>query len=98
MDIDLKALAESQAAICRVFANPKRVLIMWSLAEREMCVTEISLAIDASLQCTSQHLHLMKDVGILDSHRDRQTVYYQIANHGYMERCKLLSQGCTGCK
>jgi ArsR family transcriptional regulator len=98
MDINLKALAESQATMCRVMANPKRVLIMWSLADREMCVTEISLAIDASMQCTSQHLHLMKDMGILESHRDRQTIYYQIANTGYMERCQLFSQVCPGYK
>jgi DNA-binding transcriptional ArsR family regulator len=93
MDMELKALAEIQASMCSVFANPKRVLILWSLAEREMSVTEISLAIDASLQCTSQHLHLMKKTGILDSHRDGQTVYYHIVNNR-LKRCQLSRRIC----
>ena len=92
--MELKVLAESQATMCSVFANPKRVLILWSLAEREMSVTDIALAIDASLQCTSQHLHLMKKTGILDSHREGQTVYYHIIDGRLTERCQLLQRIC----
>jgi len=92
--MELKALAESQATICSVFANAKRVMILWSLAEREMSVTEISLAIDASLQCTSQHLHLMKKTGILNSHREGQMVYYHIVNDKFTEKCQLLRLIC----
>ena len=94
MDMELKALAERQASMCSVFANPKRVLILWSLAEQELSVTEIAMAIDASLQCTSQHLNLMKKTGILDSHREGQTVYYHIVNDGLSKRCQLLRQIC----
>ena len=92
--MELNALAESQATMCSVFANPKRVLILWSLAERELSVTDIAMAIDASLQCTSQHLHLMKKTGILESHREGQTVYYHIIDDRLTERCQLLQRIC----
>lgn len=95
MDVELKALAESQASICGVFANAKRVMILWSLAEQEKSVGEIASAIEASLQCTSQHLRLMKDMGILDSRRDGQTIYYFIAENELTERCRLLIQAHT---
>ena len=91
-DTDLKALAESQAAICGVFANAKRVMILWSLAEQEKSVGQIAAEIEASMQCTSQHLHLMKDIGILDSRRDGQTIYYTIVRNGLAERCQLMLQ------
>lgn len=90
--MDLKTIerAHQQADICAVFANPRRVLILWTLVEREKSVGEIATAVHASLQSTSQHLHLMKDKDILKSRRDGQTVYYRIANHGVLAKCPLL--------
>ena len=90
MNVEQKALAERQAAVCSIFANAKRLMILWSLAEQEKSVSEIALAVEASLQSTSQHLHLMKNMGILDSRRDGQTIYYRIVRNEIMERCQLL--------
>ena len=90
MDAEVMALAENQSALCSVFANPKRVLILWSLAEHEKAVTAIAHSIDASLQNTSQHLSLMKGAGILKSRRDGQTIYYHIADDFLHGRCRLL--------
>ena len=89
-DVDRKALAERQASLCSVFANARRVLILWSLREEEKSVGEIATEIEASLQCTSQHLRLMKDMGILDSRRDGQMIYYTIVQGGLVEHCQLL--------
>jgi len=94
MNVALKASAETQASICSVFANAKRVMILWSLAEQERSVGEIASSIEASLQCTSQHLHLMKKMGILDSRRDGQTIYYRIVNNNLNEKCQLLLLAC----
>ena len=90
MGAEVMALAESQSALCGIFANPKRVLILWSLAEQEKAVTAIAQTIDASLQNTSQHLSLMKGAGILESRRDGQTIYYHIADDFQSGRCRLL--------
>ena len=87
---EFKALAESQAAICSVFANAKRVMILWSLADREKSVGQIASAIEASLQCTSQHLNMMKQMGVLDSRRDGQTIYYHVVRDDLVERCKHM--------
>lgn len=90
MDAEVMDLAESQSALCGIFANPKRVLILWSLAEHEKAVTAIAQTIDASLQNTSQHLSLMKGAGILESRREGQTIYYHIADDFQHGRCRLL--------
>jgi DNA-binding transcriptional ArsR family regulator len=91
-DEEFLELAESQAGICGVFGNAKRVLILWTLGEREMSVGEIASAIDCSLQNTSQHLRLMKDKDILASRREGQTIYYRIKKNDWMEGCHLLLQ------
>jgi DNA-binding transcriptional ArsR family regulator len=91
-DAELMELAKNQAGICGVFGNAKRLLILWTLGEGEMSVSEIASAIDCSLQNTSQHLHLMKDRHILASRRERQTIYYRIKHNELMEGCRLLLQ------
>lgn len=82
--------AKRQAEICSVFANYRRVLILWTLVERERSVSEIATAVDASLQNTSQHLRLMKERGILQSHRNGQTIHYSIAPDTLPAKCWLL--------
>jgi DNA-binding transcriptional ArsR family regulator len=94
MNVELRAAAESQATIYGAFANAKRVMILWSLADQEMPVGEIAAAIGASMQCTSQHLRLMKDLGILESRRDGQMIYYRIVDSGPTESCQLLIRAC----
>jgi TusA-related sulfurtransferase/DNA-binding HxlR family transcriptional regulator len=86
-------LAVRQASICSVFGNTKRVLILWALAERKMSVSDIAVAINASLQNTSQHLRLMEDRGILTSHREGHNIYYALAGHELMKNCGLLKFG-----
>jgi DNA-binding transcriptional ArsR family regulator len=90
MNAEQEIRAERRAAICSIFANAKRVLILWSLAEQEKSVTEIALAIGASLQSTSQHLGLMKRHSILESRREGQTVYYRIAQNVSLQGCVLM--------
>jgi ArsR family transcriptional regulator len=62
------------------------------VAGAEKSVTEIAEAIGASLQNTSQHLHLMKEKGILCSRREAQTIYYSLAKTNIAENCLLLTQ------
>lgn len=90
MDAARKILAKQQAAMCRVFANPTRILILWTLAEEEKTVSEIAIAVGASLQNTSQHLRLMKEKGILKSRREAHAIYYHVCQNECPERCQLL--------
>jgi len=95
-NLQTKSLAKERAALCRVFGNVQRVLIVWALGENEVSVGDIASAIDASLQNTSQHLRLMKDKGILKSRRDGQTVYYRVADNELVKSCHVLLQKIEG--
>jgi DNA-binding transcriptional ArsR family regulator len=78
MDMDALREAESQAQICSVFSNSKRIHILWALADGERSVSDIAEELDASLQNTSHHLRLMKDKGILASRRSGRSIHYRI--------------------
>ena len=83
----IERIAEEQANYCSVFGNPKRVLILWALAEGEMSVGAIAEAVGTSLQNVSQHLGLMKSYKILSSRREGQTIYYAIDKDTLAEHC-----------
>jgi DNA-binding transcriptional ArsR family regulator len=81
--------AEAQAKLYQAFNHPRRMLILWVLAKQEMSVGDIAAAVEASLQNTSQHLHLMKDRGILTCRREGQTIYYRVADLTLLDRLGL---------
>ncbi len=92
MDTKTIAQAQRQAEICGVFANYRRVMILWTLAAGEKSVGEIATAVHASLQNISQHLRLMKERGILQSHRNGQTIHYSIVPDAISANCRLLME------
>ena len=96
----MRDMAEKLAEINSTFSNSKRVLIFWLLMEKEFCVNEIAEIVESSIQNISQHLRLMKAKNILESRRDGQTIYYQIADSEMGRFCHLMHKeylnGFTG--
>ena len=88
---ELFLFAEKQAGVCKIFANARRIMILWTLLEVELAVGDIAESVDATSQNTSHHLRLMKDKRILYSRRQGQSVLYGIANSELVE-C-LLEKG-----
>jgi DNA-binding transcriptional ArsR family regulator len=89
--VKIQALAQRQATLCKVFSSAQRVLILWFLAEKEHTVSEIAGALNASLPSTSQHLHLMEMNQILESRRERQNIYYRLADNDLLQGCLILA-------
>lgn len=88
---NIQDLAERQASLCRIFGSSQRILIIWLLAERERTVTEISLAIGATLQNTSQHLRIMEFRNLVESRREHHNIYYHIADNKLLKKCGILA-------
>ena len=96
MDSNLKELAIRQADLCKLFGNVSRILILWSLYNRELPVTEIADEVGTSLQNTSQHLALLKEHNIVTARRDGQTIYYRIAENEWLKCCPILTKPFSG--
>lgn len=94
VDRAIQIRAAQQAELCRVFANPTRILILWLLLDHEKSVSEIAEAISASLQCTSQHLRIMRQKNVLTSRRDGQLIYYRVStrNDGGPDCCPVFME------
>jgi DNA-binding transcriptional ArsR family regulator len=85
-----RELAERQAERCRLFGNASRIMILWSLSDRELPVTEIADEVGTSLQNISQHLALLKEQNVVSARRDGQTIYYRIVENEWLKNCPIF--------
>ena len=95
MNPSVRKLAEKQAEQCRLFGNASRILILWSLSNGELPVTEIADEVGTSLQNISQHLAVLKEHNIVSARRDGQTIYYSIAGNKWLKDCPILAKSLT---
>jgi ArsR family transcriptional regulator, virulence genes transcriptional regulator len=85
--------AEHQASHCRVMGNPQRILILCLLADKERTVTEISLAIGASLQSTSHHLRILEFSNMVKTRREHHNIFYHLIDNEMVKNCPALANG-----
>jgi DNA-binding transcriptional ArsR family regulator len=93
---EIQLRAERQAAHCRVMGNPQRIMILWMLTEGERSVTEISLAIGASLQSTSHHLRILEFSGMVKNRRERHNIFYHLIDNELVKHCPALANSPKG--
>ncbi|MBN2116173.1 MAG: winged helix-turn-helix transcriptional regulator [Anaerolineales bacterium] len=89
---EIPELAERQAALCKIFANPQRILILWLLAERERTVTEVALTIGVSLQSASQHLRIMEFGNLVEHRREHHNIYYHLVDNELLKDCRVFKK------
>jgi DNA-binding transcriptional ArsR family regulator len=83
LDKDMQALAENAAkatALLKVLANENRLMICCGLGEDELSVGQLNQGLPLSQSALSQHLARMREVGILRTRKEAQTVFYSVAD------------------
>ena len=80
-------LAELIARRFRMLAEPTRIKLLDHLREGEASVNELSEALGASQQNISKHLAMLAEAGMLARRKDRNHVYYRIADEGVFALC-----------
>ena len=78
------------ADFCKVIADPKRLKIISLLAEKEMSVGEIALALEVSSSNVSQHLRVLRNRHVAQTRKEGQTVYYRLSNKRLPKICAQL--------
>ena len=80
-------LAELIARRFRMLAEPTRIKLLDRLREGEASVNELSEGLGASQQNVSKHLTMLAEAGMLARRKDRNHVYYRIADEGVFALC-----------
>lgn len=88
-DLDLRLL-ERQAEICKALGNVKRLQIIYLLKDGPRTAGEIAAALETTPANASQHLHAMRQAGILESSRQGSSIYYRVANDSVLEALGMV--------
>jgi ArsR family transcriptional regulator len=81
---------ELHADLCKTLSNSKRLRILALLAKQEMSVGDIAEVIAVPLSNVSQHLALLKSQNLVQTRKEGQTVYYNLADRRIIEACTLI--------
>ena len=79
-DHQLESQAEAVAELLNAMANPKRLVVLCSLLENERCVGDLAEIVNLSVPALSQHLGKMRLLGLVDTRREGQLIYYRLAS------------------
>jgi DNA-binding transcriptional ArsR family regulator len=72
-------------AVARAIAEPRRAEILQLVAEREMTVGEIADEFEVSQPAISQHLRVLKDVGLVAERREGTRHLFRAQPEGFAE-------------
>ena len=73
--------AEHVASLLKAMANGRRLMLLCKLVEHgEMSAGDLARDAGLSQSACSQHLGRMRDEGLVACRRERQTIWYRIAD------------------
>ncbi len=79
-----------KAEILKVLGHPERLAIVLLTLYREMCVKDLVETLGISQPKVSQHVGLMKEIGLLSFRKEGTKVLYRVSNEIIKEIVELL--------
>ena len=81
---------ERQARICKAFAHPGRLRMLDLLGNGELGVSELQDELGISKTSMSQHLAVLKSVGVVVTRRNGKQIYCSLAIPEVKQACGLI--------
>lgn len=92
MKVSNYEIFEVHAEFCKTLANPKRLIIIKSLKNKERTVGEFSELLDLPIANISQHLKALRDHDIVTTRKEGQKVFYSLTDPRLVDACDLIRQ------
>ena len=93
MDRQVEAeLQELHARVCKAIADPKRLLIINELRDRELSVGDLCESLDLGQSNVSQHLAVLRERGVVTARREGTSVIYSLRGTKVLAAVDLLRE------
>ena len=93
MNDDVAAeLHELHARVCKALADPKRLMIINELDDRELSVSDLCDALGLPQSNVSQHLAVLRDRGVVSSRRVGTSMLYSLRGTKVLQAVVLLRE------
>ena len=91
-DVIRMEVLKLQAELCKSLSDPKRLNIIQELRGGERTVGELTEILGLKQSNTSQHLAVLRRIGIISPRKEGNTVYYELVNPKIAEACDLVHE------
>jgi ArsR family transcriptional regulator, virulence genes transcriptional regulator len=79
-----------QAEFCKGLSHPKRLQIIGVLKDGEKSVNDLSEATGIPQANLSQHLAVLRQLGILAKRREGLNIYYTLTDERIVQACEIV--------
>lgn len=83
-------VTELHAGICSALADPKRILILYMLAENRHSVSDLAREIGITQSAASRHLKFLRERDLIRPERNGTSIEYHLTDHRLIEALDLL--------
>ena len=83
-------ISRMEADLCFAFADPTRILILYTLDEKPLDVGEIVNELQISQPSASRHLKVLRDRGLVTKTRQGTNVEYRLTDQRLIQALDLL--------
>ncbi|MCS7286977.1 MAG: metalloregulator ArsR/SmtB family transcription factor [Anaerolineae bacterium] len=80
------------AQICQGLADPKRILILYALADGPRCVTELTEILGFPQPTISHHLKILRERGLVVARQEGPVIRYALADKRVLQALNLLRE------
>jgi DNA-binding transcriptional ArsR family regulator len=89
---DLINRSTDVAELLKAMANSHRLLILCALSDGERSVSELENVVKISQSALSQHLARLRELAIVKTRREAQTIFYSLADDRVRRLMSTLQQ------
>lgn len=90
-DVEIEVL-NLQAELCKSLSDPKRLHVIKALRGGERTVGELTGILGIKQSNASQHLAVLRRIGVITPRKEGNTVYYRLAHPKIAEACDLVHE------
>ncbi|HUP19659.1 MAG TPA: metalloregulator ArsR/SmtB family transcription factor [Gemmatimonadota bacterium] len=92
MTVDAPADPARAAALFQALSDEKRLRILTLLSGGELCVCELTDALDVGQSLLSFHLKTLRDAGLVTDRREGRWAFYALATDALAEAGAMLAE------
>jgi DNA-binding transcriptional ArsR family regulator len=86
----VQAHAGEAAQLLKALGNEQRLVILCHLLDGPLSVGELNQRVELSQSALSQHLALLRELGLVETRREAQTIYYSLPDGPVVRVMALL--------
>jgi ArsR family transcriptional regulator len=88
----LKEINRLHAEVCSGLADPKRIALLYAIADAPQTVSQLAAMLDAPQPTISRHLKILRDHGMVTAKRDGANIFYALGDKRIIRALDLLRE------